>query len=269
MKNKKKYLVFIIILFILNSRENVLCQDTLRKIGVTFTTMVGTYFPAFSTGFLTDYADVLGGSKKDFLHNFSYTLMLSGQWNENYRISAKVGYISAKLQDNFAKETYEGSNTWRTFGENIEVNTVPLLVNLDWYFYYDIYKSFLSCGLGTAYSEIFWDEFVNSPIKNDPRIGGKIMNEIKFYPAISLTSGIQLDFDKESIPHFIKGLTIAADFLYVIRSTDVFGKLREQIIPAPEQFKSNKSVLPFMIGLNIGLVFNLQNKQINRIFGNK
>ena len=158
-------------------------------------------------------------------------------------------------------ETYENSNTWRAFVENISVKTIPIIVNYDWYYFFDKYKSYLSGGLGLAYSESKWVEYVESPIMFDPRVGGTLLNEITFYPALSLTSGIQLDFDEKSIPKFIRGVTINAELLYLIRKTDIFSKVREQIKPMPAELADKKFVLPFMVGLNFGLVLNIESKK--------
>jgi hypothetical protein len=268
-KNIKKYILLIILFFILSFSENVLCQDTLQKIEITFTAFIGTYLPAFSRGFLNEYETILGGQKKDFMHNFSGSIMLGAQWDEHFRISLKSGIVYAHLKDNFYQETKEGSNLWRAFRENMHVLSVPIMLNYDWYYYFDIYKSYLSGGIGATYSEISWKEHVSSPLQFDTRVGGIIFKDFSVYPTLNFATGIQLDFDEKSIPHVFKGITFGTEFIYFIRWADVFGKLRKQVIPTPTELEGKKQVLPFMIGLNIGLVLNLESKQINRIFGNK
>lgn len=269
MKIKKKYIIILFLFFILNFKGNVLCQDTLQTIEITFTGLGGTYLPAFARGYLNEYESILGGKKNDYLHNFSGSLLLGVQWNEHFRITMKLAYIYAHLNDRFYKETFEGSGIWRGYIENFKVISVPLLVNYDWYYFFDMYKSYLSAGIGMTYSEIDWMEYVDTPIQYDIRKGGKLMKEYTIYPALNLATGIQLDFDEKTIPRIIKGITFGADFIYIFRSTEIFKELEKQIQPYPKELQGNKMVLPFMIGLNIGLVLNLENKQINRIFGNK
>lgn len=267
MKKVKIYLYITLILLILNFKDYVLCQDTLKTVEITFTGLVGTYLPSFARGFLDEYNEVLRGPKEDFMHNFSGSLQLGAQWNDHYRFTLKSAHIYARFVDDYFLETYKGSNLWRTFWEDIEVKSIPLLLNYEWYYFFDIYKSYLSIGTGLTYSEIRWQEDVQTPIKFDIRTGGKILNEFDLYPTINLGTGIQLNFDEKSIPKFIKGITFGTDFIYFIRSTEIFEALEKQIIPYPKELKGKKRVLPFMIGLNFGLVLNLENKQINRIFG--
>ncbi|OGU59604.1 MAG: hypothetical protein A2X64_04305 [Ignavibacteria bacterium GWF2_33_9] len=269
MKKIRNYLFFPFFFIILNFNGNVLCQDTLQTIEITLTGLTGTYLPAFTRGFLKEYNDVLGGQKKDLTHNFSFAAMLGCQWQKEFRITLKSCYIEAHLYDDFIKETFDGTNQWRTFVENIRIVSVPIIANYDWYYFFDKYKSYLSGGIGLVYSGIQWNELVQSPLQHDLRVGGDIFNEYTFYPAISIVSGVQLDFDEYSVSKFFRGITISTEFLYIFRQTDIFANLRQQIVPLPEELNGTKSVLPILVGINFGLVLNLENKKLNRIFGNK
>jgi hypothetical protein len=267
-KFSKLNLVFIIIFCIFNTDKIVLCQNDLEKIDISFTGSIGTLFPVFTMGFLDEYQSVLGGKKEDFSNSLSITGMLSAQWKSDWRISLQA--ISSKffLQDNFSKETFPGSGAWRNFREDINVSSVPILLSFDWYNFEYIYKSYFSVIGGISLSSVKWLEYVDSPVKNDIRIGGKIYEESKIYPTIGINSGIELDFDDYSKPKFIRGLNLSTYLLYLVRYDDIYKNLRKQIYPLPTALNSKKSVIPFMFGIYLGIILNVENKQINRVFGN-
>lgn len=261
--------VFIIFFCILTSNKIVLCQNDLKKIDVSLTGSIGTFFPVFSMGFLDEYQNILGGKKQDFSNSISIAGTLSAQWKTNWRVSLQVIASKFLLQDNFSKETFTGSGAWRNFREDINVSSIPILLSYDWYYLENAYKSYLSAGGGISLSNVKWLEYVDSPIKNDIRIGGIIYDESKIYPTLGFNSGIELDFDNNSKPNFIRGINLSTYILYIIRYDDIYKNMRKQIFPLPESLNSEKSIIPFIFGIHLGLVLNVENKQINRVFGNK
>jgi hypothetical protein len=265
----KNKLLFILIIFcIFNIRSFVLCKNELGKINLNFNFSVGTSIPAFSQGFLSEYNSTIGGKKEDFNNYSSFAASLSAQWIEFLRFSLQVSANRFILQDRFSKETYPTSGTWRNFSEDMSVSDVPILLFVDWVHFYNKYKVYVGGALGGSFSMMKWSEIVDSPLNDDIRVGGTIINKNSLFFAIGLHSGISLDFDKESVPPFVKGLFFETNILFVDRYFDVFEKLRNQILPVANELNGNKFMLPITIGFQLGVMLNLESKQINRVFGN-
>lgn len=252
------------VFFCILSFGKVLCQS---NINLNLFVGVGTYFAFLNKGFLKEYKNTLGGKKEDFLHQFALGTALLVNWNKDYSVGLSTTLIKLSIQDNFSKEIYEGSGTYRLYFEDIKVTTIPICISSKLTDYTQKYRSFIQLGIGMAYSKVEWNESVISPIPNDIRIGGKLINEVNYYPTILTSFGVELFFDKGSVPNFISGINLSTDFVYLARYIKIFEKLIKQHFIKYPAFNESHSVVPVIIGFNIGLILNIDNKKINRVFG--
>lgn len=257
-------LLLLSFLFCIFTFGKVLCQSNIK---LNLYVGVGTYFSFLEKGFLEEYNNILGGQKEEFLHQFAPSIGLYVSWSEDYSVSLNTSFINFKLQENFSQETYKGSGIYRVFFEDVNATTVPIYLAIKFTEYNQKYRSFIQLGAGFSYSKIVWKEIVNSSIPNDIRNGGTLFNEEKYYPTISTKFGVELLFDKGSVPKFISGINLSSDIVYVVRYTKIFEKLMKQYYQPNPTFNEKHSVIPFMIGINLGIILNLDNEKINRVFG--
>lgn len=257
-------LLFLTFLFCILLFGNVLCQSNIK---LNFSVGAGTYFAIISKGFLEQYNILVGGKKEEFMHQFSPNIGLYVSWDSNYSVSLNASSIKFKLQENFIKETFTGSNQYRLLLEDMNITTAPIYLSIKFTDYSIKYRSFLQIGAGVAYSYVEWKESVNSPIPNDIRIGGTIFANKSYYPTMSSKIGVELLFDRESVPKFINGINLTADIVYIARYEKIFNKLIKQHYNNYQAFSEKHAIIPFMFGLNIGIILNLDNEKVNRIFG--
>lgn len=257
-------LLLLSFLFCIFTFGKVLCQSNIK---LNLTVGVGTYFSFLNKGFLEEYNTLIGGQKVEFLHQFAPSIGLYVSWNEDYSVSLNTSFINFKLQENFSKETYENSNIYRIYFEDLNVTTIPIYFAITYSDYNQKYRSFIQLGAGMSFSGIVWKEIVNSPIPNDIRNGGTIFNEQQYYPTVLTKLGIELLFDKGSVPKFISGINFSSNIVYVVRYSKIFEKLTKQYFKPPPTFNEKHSVIPLMIGINFGILLNLDNEKINRVFG--
>lgn len=252
------------IFFIILLTGTVLCQS---KINNNLTIGGGTYFSVFQLGFLEEYNKLIGGRKNDFMHHFAPFVEYSVNWSDSYSIAIKANFVMLTIEENFLKETFTNSNFWRLHLENIKLNAVPILL------VYKItdnslkYRTYASFGVGATFAEIEWFESVNTPIPNDPRIGGQLLDKKVVSPTLSTTIGTELMFDPESVPKIFAGIAFSLDLVYTYRYEKVFEKLQKQFYPPEPKLGAKYSVVPFILGFNLGIIFNLNNKTLNRVFG--
>jgi len=262
-KKLRKLLLFSIF-FSIFSFGKVLCQS---KINLDFCIGAGTHFSIFDKGFLQQYNDILGGKKEDFLHQFSPNVALYVSWNNTYSIGLNAKFISFVLKENFIKETFTGSGIYRAHFEDIRIETMPIIVSIKYADFEQKYRSFIELGAGMSYSKINWKENVVTPIPLDIRIGGNLFDDVGIYPTMLTKFGIELLFDKGSVPEFISGINLSTEIVYVVRYLKIFDKLIKQYNNPYAEFNQKHGVVPFMIGISIEIILNLDNRKINRVFG--
>lgn len=265
--NNQKYLgklLPISIFFCIFINGNVLSQSNIK---IDLQLGVGTHFTIFDKGFIEQYNSIIGGKKEDFLHHFTPIVGLYVNWNESYSIGLNAELIKFALKENFIKETYPGSGLYRAHFEDIQIETLPVLLSIKFADFKQKYRSFMEIGAGMSYSKTIWNEKINSPIPYDIRVGGNIINDVGIYPTINAKSGVELLFDKGSVPKYISGINLSAEIVYIIRYLKVYEKLIKQYYNSYSEFEQKHAVIPFMIGLNLGIILNLDNNKINRVFG--
>ena len=254
----KYHLLFIFLLFNLVFSINAYCKEDILKNRLTLSINLGSSFPMLTNGFLKEYNEQLGGVKTEFQTYWGFGASINYQLDSIYRISFKSEYIPSTLQDNFSQEIPDKEGFWRTYNEDITLTTIPIIVEGQYYQFYEKYKSYFGIGLGASYSFFKWTEVVTSPVQYDKRVGGTVYNQISFYPTIMAEFGIDLDWDKDHPDEFMKSVSISTNFYYIIRYPEVFHTLKKQIEPYPEELNGRKAVAPFYISLNFGLTFNIE-----------
>lgn len=259
----KYHLLFMFLLFNLAFGDKANCNDKELNNRLTLSIFAGSSFPALTSGFLEQYNEQLGGIKMEFQTYWGFGGAINYQIDEKFRVSLNSEYIANTLQDNFIQEITGYKGLWRTFSEDINLSTIPITLSLYYYQFFEKYKSYGGLGLGVSYSAFKWKENVISPLQNDTRIGGTIYNSIDFYPTIRAELGLDLDWDRDHPNVFMKSVSLSANFYYIIRYPRVFANLENQISPFPEEMKGNHGIVPFYIGLNLGLTFNIEKYVMN------
>ncbi len=263
-KNNLQKVLLFTILFCILPFGKVLCQSNIK---LNLSVGAGTYFSVISKGFLNDYNSVIGGIKQDFMHQFAPNISLIVNWNQYYSVCLNTSLIHFKLQENFSKETFAGSNQFRLLLEDFNITTFPINFRVKFSDFNSKYRSFFGIGAGIAYSKVEWKESVNTPIPNDIRVGGTIYDKKGFYPTISSQMGVELLFDKGSVPKMISGINLSTEIVYVARYDTIFERQIKQHYNNYPAFNDKHGIIPFMFGIDIGIIFNLDNTKINRVFG--
>lgn len=260
-----KNFIFIFLLFILESKvliseevDKALLEFNYKHFNSIFYFTASYPFSADSKDFISFYNTLFN---RDLI-NFRYFPLLDigtkfQFWN-NYRIGVDIQYFNANVRDNYAEEFYTTDEKgYRELEQNISLLSLPTCISLEYFSLNQQFRTYLGTGVGLDFSILKWNERLNSSIDTDIRKGGTHYNQLNIYPCVKFFIGTELGFDKFSKKKFLSSFIIETSFFYSFRTTDMFSIIAEQFEKLPEGIRSSYAILPYYLGLNIGLSFNI------------
>lgn len=219
---------------------------------------VGSSFATSSKSFFDDYQKYLGGYPKTFNFSPIASIQIKFDLDTGYKISLAVDYFHTGFVDSY--NNYVKSNQGfllRNVGEKLEMDNFPVIAGIDVIPVDMPYKTYVGFGAGILVSKIFWKEDVSSPKENDTRLSGVKYDQTVLSPAIRLTTGLELNFDKKSERDFLKSLVAEARFSYLFRYVSIFEGIKDEDAGFKEIAEKSYAILPFYLGLYLGLSFNI------------
>jgi len=265
----KKKIAFLKILFVFYvfsvNITLIKCEETENSIDTLFQSsifiMVGTTYGANAGSFFKDYKTYLGGYYNDFKTEPSLTVGTKVVINENFRLTASTSYIYSYLNESYNQKfkSSKGDES-RYINQRIDIKSTPVFVSLEYFPYKEQFKSYIGGGVGLCYTGINWVEKVFSTYETDSRKGGIHLSENGLKPAFTIFAAIDLGFDKRPEETFIGSLLLETKFSYFFRKYRMFSKLAKQLRDNKGDFDNFYTIIPYYIGLNMGVTFNFVRK---------
>ena len=220
--------------------------------------MFGMVYGASASDFFKDYQSLLEGKGDGFNTFPTVGGMLKLQFTNNIRFSASIDYFQVRFNDSYTSEiSSDDSDIYRDVTESIRITELPIILSIEYFPYDERFKSYLGFGIGVSIKKIQWSESVYSPLPEDLRKGGELVNENSVAPVIRFTTGAELGFDKPNEKYFLGNFFIEASYTFMFNTFKMFEKLEPQFINKNFDFKKSYSIIPGIICLNFGISFNL------------
>jgi hypothetical protein len=166
--------------------------------------MAGFPFAAESKDFFANYSSILGGKKEEFR---VFPIMCIGskfQFWQKFRLGFETEFFYAQAKDYFEQKYATTDEViYRNLSETIKVSTIPALATFEFIPHDKQFRTYLGCGLGFSFTNISWNEILESTDDYDKRQGGNHYNEFQIDPMIKLYSGLELGFDKDKTENFL------------------------------------------------------------------
>jgi hypothetical protein len=225
---------------------------------------VGYPVGATSTGFFEGYQKILSGKATEFRMSPSLSISLTLPLNEKSGLRFIGEYSLANFSEEYSQSVTTGHTGTRYISQNFTVNNLPFVIAYEFSPVASSYKTYIGAGLGASFGSIIWKESVYSSIEDDIRIGGEHFNKLLISPVARIYSGVELSFDKNPGNSFLQTLLLESTFNFFLRNADIFNAISKQFYKQPEDIGKSFTILPFYIGLNIGMTFNLNFDKVKK-----
>ncbi len=222
----------------------------------------GLCFDTRSNDFINEYAKYFSTNVEQFSTSPIVSLAFKFDFIKNIRLGLSLGYVSSGMSDYF-KEKFSNYDLQyeRDIGENLSITTYPCLFITEYNPIEKQFQGYVGAGAGFVYSQVKWEESVNSNYEDDTRKGGIIKFDKGLFPAFRIYTGVELGFDKKPGDKFLGSLILEADYTFIFRFIDMFSDIAKQFDPKPPGWDNKYAIFPGYIGLSIGLSFNFQRRQ--------
>lgn len=232
--------------------------DSSNNITTNLILMVGLPLALSADEFSKDYKHYLEGHTALFKSTPLLSLNLKIPVNEHLNTSYSFDYFTSYFNDNFSQATLShGRPATRWISENFEVTSYPFLGGIDYFPGEMPYKSYTGASVGLTVTDMNWKETVNTEAEDDKRTGGEHIKSTFYNPTLRIVAGLELDFDRNSTRDFLNSFIAEARFTYTYRYVKLFEDLKGEDEKFNEILQNTYAVLPFCIGLYIGLSLNI------------
>ncbi len=232
--------------------------DSSNNITTNLILMVGMPLAQSSDEFSKDYMQYIGGSAAQFKTTPLLSLNLKVPVNDNLNTSYSIDYFTSYFNESFSQATLNhGRPATRWISENIELTSYPFLAGVDYFPGEMPYKTYTGASVGLTVTDMNWTETVNSEAEDDKRTGGEHIKSTYYNPTLRIVAGLELDFDRNSSRDFLNSFIAEARFTYTYRYVKLFEDLKGEDEKFNEILHNRYAVLPFCIGLYIGLSLNI------------
>jgi len=237
-------------------------KDSLRRVEKDYHTNLliyaGSSLALSSESFFNDYQKYLSRNIREFKVTPVVSASIKFDLDTGYRACISVDYFRASFNDSFQDSVRAFSSLmYRSIYEKFVIDNYPVIFSVEYHPVNTPYKTFLAFGAGIIISKILWEESVSSPKEDDSRDGGIQFDKTILSPALRLTSGLELNFDRKTDRDFLKSLVAEARFNYLFRYVSIFKGLEAEDTKFKPIAAQSYAILPFYIGLYLGLSFNI------------
>jgi hypothetical protein len=263
-KSRIKYYLFLFVICIVITRSEAQESPNNSAFGYkhyfsVFYMTIGTALAQNNTHFISDQQDYFHSIRKELKSSPLFGFGIKVHVSPNFRVGGNVGVLVSNLnefKENIKIEYPNGGKATQTIDQQFKVKTIPINLTLDYVESMSQFRTNVGIGAGLTYSDIKWQEEVQSTNNNDLRVGGDLYSQSGFYPSISFYAATELGFDKFN-QDFFSSLIIQLDYSYTFRKINLYEKVRYQFKDAPQEWNEEQNFFPSYIGLSIGFTFNL------------
>jgi len=221
----------------------------------------GYVFFAGSKDFFTNYHRFTGGSKSEFIFFPLAGVGSKFQFWKKIRIGFETEFFLSKMKDAYIQELpgYEEKGH-RAISQDFSLKSFPSFVTFDYIPMQQQFRTYVGLGAGAVFSDIIWNELLQSSDPFDKRQGGEHFNEFCVYPSARIHAGLELGFDKYGKDNFVGSFILEVKYTMMFRYISIFSGISEQFEEKPEGINKEYSVLPGYLGIYMGLTFNFNRR---------
>ncbi|MFH1052161.1 MAG: hypothetical protein V1779_14680 [bacterium] len=222
----------------------------------------GYVFSAGSKDFFTNYRKFTGGKKNEFVFFPLGGVGTKFQFWKGYRVGLETEFFYTQMKDAYIEELpgYDKKDQ-RTISQDFSFKSFPSFITFEYIPLQQQFRTYTGIGLGVVFSEITWNELLNSSVPFDKRQGGEHYNEFGIYPSGRIYAGLELGFDKYETENFVGSFIIEVKYTAMFRNAAIFKEIAEQFEQIPEGINEEYSILPGYLGLYMGLTFNFNRRR--------
>lgn len=219
---------------------------------------------------------IFGSSAKEFFEEYSNPKSFGGrliafketpsvagglrlELGNDLRLSLIGSYFNATFHDGYVEPealTPIGKGK-RIYDQEFKIESLPIIASVEYLSLKLPYRSYFGLGAGLSITRIYWKESISSTIERDRRTGGEIYNENQIFPALKISAGSELYFDRDFEDYFLGSLTLEVSYNYTFRSVEIFKNVREQFWEPTPGMNESYSMIPGYVALNLIVSFNL------------
>jgi hypothetical protein len=174
--------------------------------------------------------------------------------------SVGLEWIGLKLSDNFYRNIQISYTSGRRdYSENFSFNFFPIAYNLIFSPWKTDFKTYFRFQIGVSFDKVRWEEYIQSSIPDDPKIGLHIYEKQQLNPFTCISIGVLLPFDIQTdSAKFLDSFFFESKFAFSYRKFNIFDSLEQS-----EKIPTRVTILPFFIVFNLGLRFNVSSFFLN------
>ncbi|HBB26200.1 MAG TPA: hypothetical protein DCZ59_08040 [Bacteroidetes bacterium] len=214
--------------------------------------------------FIRDYQGVLGGAASSFGVPIGARASVNQYLTDEISVGVSGGFFRATIRENY---TYDPKPPTTPLGpaqnvtQNIEVSTIPVLLNLDLFPARRQFTGYLGVGIGLVFSNVFWSEEIQTSRLLGARRSGTRYNGSLIAPTAKLRAGVSLGFDGSAMARSATGIRIEVGYTFAPLQDRFFaGQFDSFAVPPPQRLGQEYMIDAGGVSIEIGISLLLRQR---------
>ena len=214
--------------------------------------------------FIRDYQSVLGGTASTFGIPIGARATVNQYLSDDVSIGLSGGYFKAAIRENY---TYDPKPPAAAYGpiqnvtQNIEVGTIPVMLNLDLFPARRQFTGYLGLGVGLVFGSILWSEEIQTSRQLGARRSGTRYENSLVAPAAKLRAGVSLGFDGAPTSKAAAGIRIEVGYSFApFRDAFFAGQFDSFAVALPDRLRQNYVIDAGGVSIEIGISLLLRQR---------
>ena len=214
--------------------------------------------------FIRDYQGVLGGAASSFGVPIGARASVHQYLTDEISVGVSGGFFRATIRENY---TYDPKPPTTPLGpaqnvtQNIEVSTIPVLLNLDLFPARRQFTGYLGVGIGLVFSNVFWSEEIQTSRLLGARRSGTRYNGSLIAPTAKLRAGVSLGFDGSAMARSATGIRIEVGYTFAPLQDRFFaGQFDSFAVPPPQRLGQEYMIDAGGVSIEIGISLLLRQR---------
>lgn len=214
--------------------------------------------------FIRDYQGVLGGTSSSFGVPIGARASINQYLTDEISVGLSGGFFRATIRENY---TYEPKPPTTPLGppqnvtQNIEVTSVPVMLNIDLFPARRQFTGFLGIGLGLNIGSVLWTEEIQTSRLLGARRSGTRYDGSLITPTAKLRAGVSLGFDGSVKAKSATGIRIEVGYSFApFRDRFFAGQFESFAVAPPERLRQEYLIDAGGVSIEIGISLLLRQR---------
>ena len=219
--------------------------------------------------FFKDYADVLGGTRREFDTPISGSIRVSRYLDRAHSLGIQTGFTRSTLRENYNYDPVKVAIPLapaQNITQNISVESIPIMVCYDYYPADRQFTTYLGMAAGLGVSRLQWYEDLTSSSKLGSRVRGLRFDDWVYHLAAEMRTGISLGFDGSTNSALRSGIRLEVSYRFVpVTAQFMQDVARSFAVAPPERLAQRYTIDLGGIGVHVGIMIVLRHTKKPRI----